>query len=305
MKKQKPTQGALKRLLALYNGEELTQSETQTRMFDKMKREGVLVSATQHGSRTTYKAVGLERLKQYLSEELSIQDLQSFHDFIFSESESSLPSGGTERGFYPPQGGGGPLPSLRAEQGVGYSPRESAGVGFFVTSVEPITAQVGGMNFTINPPRGTYFYIYEYKMFSVPRDVIIVGVDSEEVFHRIRSFLNIFPQRKLLFIHRHPQGPELARWLKTVNNQYIHFADFDFNSIYTFQHDIYSRIGERASFLVPGNVEELIERGSRRRYDMQKAFYRNVPITDLRLKPLVELIDAHHRCYSPEDDFEH
>ena len=51
-----------------------------------MKREGVIVPASQHGSRTTYKAVGLERLKQYLSEELSIQDLQSFHDFIFAES---------------------------------------------------------------------------------------------------------------------------------------------------------------------------------------------------------------------------
>ena len=36
MKRQKLTMGALKRLLALYNGEELTQSETQTRLFDRM-----------------------------------------------------------------------------------------------------------------------------------------------------------------------------------------------------------------------------------------------------------------------------
>ncbi len=63
MKKQKPTQGALKRLLALYNGEELTLSETQTRLFDKMKREGVIVPASQHGSRTTYKAVSFRRTK--------------------------------------------------------------------------------------------------------------------------------------------------------------------------------------------------------------------------------------------------
>ena len=95
----------------------------------------------------------------------------------------------------------------------------------------------------------------------------------------------------------------MARWLKTVGNQYIHFADFDFTSIYTFQHDIYSRIGERASFLVPRNVEELIGRGSRMRYNAQQALYHNVPITDMRLKRLVELIDAQHRCYSPMDDF--
>ena len=52
MKRQKLTMGALKRLLALYNGEELTQSETQTRLFDRMKRDGVLIPATQHGART-------------------------------------------------------------------------------------------------------------------------------------------------------------------------------------------------------------------------------------------------------------
>ena len=244
MKKQKPTQGALKRLLALYNGEELTLSETQTRLFDKMKREGVIVPASQHGSRTTYKAVGLERLKQYLSEELSIQDLQSFHDFIFEESNKQHKI---------------ETPELQGEQrSLKPSPME----GFLVTSVEPIRAQVGGRHFTIDPPQGIYLYIYEYKMFSVPRDVLIVGVENVKVFHRIRSYLNLFPQKKILFVHRHPGGAELAQWLKTVSNQYIHFADFDLASIYTFQHDIYSRIGERASFLVPRNIDELIGRGS-------------------------------------------
>ena len=144
MKKQKPTQGALKRLLALYNGEELTLSETQTRLFDKMKREGVIVPASQHGSRTTYKTVGLERLKQYLSEELSIQDLQSFHDFIFAESNKQHK---TE------------TPEMQGEQrSLKPSPME----GFLVTSVEPIRAQVGGRHFTIDPPQGIYLYIYEY-----------------------------------------------------------------------------------------------------------------------------------------------
>ena len=280
MKKQKPTQGALKRLLALYNGEELTQSETQTRLFDKMKREGVIVPASQHGSRTTFKAVGLERLKQYLSEELSIQDLQNFHDYIFSESENRVKPKVVEAPNEP--------------RTVKPSPME----GFLVTSVEPINAQVGGMHFTIEPPQGTYLYIYEYKMFSVPTDVLIVGVDSAEVFHRIRSYLNLFPQQKILFVHRHPQGAELAQWLKRTSNEYIHFADFDFASIFAFQHDIYSRIGTRASFLMPGNVEELIGRGSRMKYNAQQSLYRNVPLTDLRLKPLLDLMDKHHRCYS-------
>lgn len=282
MKKQKPTQGALKRLLALYNGRELTQSETQTRLFDKMKREGVLVPATRHGSRTTYKAVGLNRLKQYLSEELSIQDLQSFHDFQYSEEEKHIQIETVE----PP-----------ADRAGKASPME----GFLVTSVEPIEAQVGGMHFTIDLTPGTYLHVYEYKMFSVPREVLIVGVDNEQLFHRIRNYLNIFPQRQILFVHRYQYGPELARWLKAVGNEYIHFADFDLTSVYTFQHDIFSRIGERATFLVPGNIKELIPRGSRKRYNAQQALYRNVPIIDVRLKLLVNLIESHHRCYSPLD----
>lgn len=286
MKRQKLTMGALKRLLALYNGEELTQSETQTRLFDRMKRDGVLIPATQHGARTTFKASSMELLKDFLSEKLSIQDLQSFHDFRFAEVDDMPKTEVAEQ-----------VQELRYAKP---SPME----GFYVTSVEPIEAQVGGVHFFINPPRGTYMYIYEYKIFSVPRDILIVGVESAETFHRIRRFQNLFPQRKILFVHRHPQGGELGRWLKMLGNQYIHFADYDLISIYNFQNDIFSRIGERASFLVPPNVKELIERGSRKQYDAQQAVYCHMPIMDMRLKPLVELINTQHRCYFPSADFD-
>ncbi|RRD02311.1 hypothetical protein [Prevotella sp. OH937_COT-195] len=286
MKRQKPTQGVLRRLLALYNGEELTQSETQTRLFYKMKLAGVLIPATQHGTRTTFKVVSLERMKEYLLEEFSIQDLQSFHKMQFAVDADN--SGIDKQGAI-----------VEAR-----NTKTSYMEGFFVTSVEPIDAHVGGAHLTINPPRGTYMYIYEYKVFCVPHDVLIVGVESADTFHRIHSFLNILPNKKTLFVHRYPQRAELTNWLKTIGNQYIHFADFDLVSIYNFQSDIFSRIGERATFFIPQNINELIERGSRKRYDVQIENYRNQPISDMRLKPLVELINARHRCYMLSDYFD-
>lgn len=271
----------MKRLLALYNGEELTQSETQTRLFDNMKRAGILLPATQHGTRTTFKAVSTERLRKYLAEELNIQDLRNLYDM-----QSKGDGDGT--------GDDVPEPILEAR-----TAKTSPAEGFYVTSVEPLDAQVGGAHFTINPPRGICIYIYDYKIFSVPRDVLIVGVESVETFRRIRSYMHMFPKRKILFVHRHARGAELAKWLKATGNTYIHFADFDLVSIFNFQSDIYSKVGEQATFLVPPNISELIDRGNRKLYDAQKEIYRNQPITDMRLKPVVELINARHRCYAP------
>ena len=111
--------------------------------------------------------------------------------------------------------------------------------------------------------------------------------------------MHMFPKRKILFVHRHARGAELAKWLKATGNTYIHFADFDLVSIFNFQSDIYSKVGEQATFLVPPNIRELIDRGNRKLYDAQKEIYRNQPITDMRLKPVVELINARHRCYAP------
>lgn len=115
----------MKRLLALYNGEELTQSETQTRLFDNMKRAGILMPATQHGTRTTFKAVSTERLRKYLAEELNIQDLRNLYDM-----QSKGDGDGT--------GDDVPEPILEAR-----TAKTSPAEGFYVTSVEPLDAQVG------------------------------------------------------------------------------------------------------------------------------------------------------------------
>ncbi|MDD7317391.1 MAG: hypothetical protein SOZ80_01740 [Prevotella sp.] len=284
MKRQKLTMGALKRLLVLYNGEEVTQSETQTRLFDRMKQEGVLLPATQHGTRITFKAASKELLEEFLSDKLNIQDLQNYLNFRLAEA-----------GDVPQKEVAEPLTDSRnAKQGYME--------GFYVTSMEPIEAQVGGSNFVINPPRGTYVYIYEYKIFSVPRDVLIVGVEEMLAFHYIHVFRKLFPKKKILFVHRHPHSSELGHWLKLVSNRYIHFADLDFVSIYNFQNEIFSCVGERASFFIPPNAKEMIERGSRKRYEAQVSFYRNMPVVDMRLNSLLELINTRHQCYFLSED---
>lgn len=61
-----------------------------------------------------------------------------------------------------------------------------------------------------------------------------------------------------------------------------------------------SRLGERASFFVPDDIEERLSRGSRERYDTQFERFGKMEVSDCRLQRLVALIHRHHRGYDQE-----
>lgn len=80
----------------------------------------------------------------------------------------------------------------------------------------------------------------------------------------------------------------------------IHFGDFDLAGINIFLTEFHKHLGERASFLIPPDIEKRLQKGSTERYNNQyerfKKLYTDIP----SLQRLIAMINQHHRCYDQE-----
>jgi len=171
--------------------------------------------------------------------------------------------------------------------------------GFLITSLEPIQATLNDKPLLINPPEGSFVYIYDYEHFSIPSDVLIVGVENSENFRYISRQIHLFPARRILFAARYPASGDFPKWLATIPNYYLHYGDFDLAGIHIYLTEIYKIIGNRASFFIPQNIEQLLQHGSSERYQNQLQ-YTNMQVLDPRLENLIALIHHYRKSYDQE-----
>lgn len=184
--------------------------------------------------------------------------------------------------------------------------------GFLVNSYIPILARIGDIQTKIDPIEGTFTFIYNWRHFSIPANVVVIGIENSENYEMIRQQKTIFEDAvekvtgsrdtPILFVSRYPQensSSDLRNWLINNSNKYIHYGDFDLAGINVFQTEFYRHLKERSSFLIPKNIEYLTAKGSRKRFDSQKK-YMNItsPLADVQ--NLIDLIKRYKRCYDQE-----
>jgi len=281
----KKTVALIDRILALCGGGTVADSQLRGDWFRQMQVDGVLIAIT-HGSRKSWRAVDERSLRRYVADRFAIADLEQCRQMLLNEECSRA--------------------EMVAVTGDSkFVPRRTF-TGFLAGCYEPIEAQLGDRPFTIFPAEGSFLFIYEYSGFIIPPNVIVIGIENAENFRHIREqrpFFeqNISPTAPLLFVSRYPQNGDLAKWLQTIPNRYVHFGDLDLAGIHIYLTEFYKYLGaQRASFLIPKDFEERISIGSRVRYDEQYMRYRNMEITDRRVLPMVNCINRHHRGYDQE-----
>ena len=171
--------------------------------------------------------------------------------------------------------------------------------GFLVNSFENIEVKLGDENIIIHPQSGLFTYIYDFEKFIPTKNTIIIGIENSENFRYIDLQKQIFPNTKLLFVSRYPQSKDLIKWLQSIPNEYIHFGDFDFSGIYIYLNEYKKHLLNRASFLIPDNIEQLIiKHGTRDLYNKQ---------SHIKLNPkhegitnLLNLFHKHKKCLEQE-----
>ena len=175
--------------------------------------------------------------------------------------------------------------------------------GFPVNVIRPMSVIVGERKILLCPCPGTFLHISDFKHFRIPEDAIVVGIENMENFRLPEKQAAVLGPigPKLLLVSRYPQSKDLITWLQSIPNHYVHFGDFDLAGIHIYQNEFYKHLGpERASFFVPEDIEDRLKKGSPARYQTQFDRFGKMPVTDPRLKTLVQLIHRFQRGYDQE-----
>lgn len=263
---------------ALLAGDKIASSRIPEALRETLLGEG-LIAVTVHGSRKSVRALNITRLKQFLidsDEKYRILDVEG------NKSRADLAS----------STGNSKLISVRSCP------------GFPVNSYEPINCFVNGHPLKIKPIEGTFTFISNWKTFTIPKDVVVVGIENMEnfrlVYKQIEFFKSILGNSRLLFVSRYPQSSDLRNWLISLPNKYVHFGDFDLAGIKIFQTEFEHHIGERASFLIPSDIEGRIRFGSSKRYDDQYKYAGDISSNNKQLQDLINLINKYRKGYDQE-----
>ena len=263
---------------ALLAGEKIASSRIPKELRETLLSEG-LITVTVHGSRKSVRALDAGRLKQFLidkDEKFRILDVEG----KTSRAEQTYTTGNSK------------LVSVRSCP------------GFPVNSYEPIECELNGDAFVVHPANGSFTFICDWRSFSIPKDVIVVGIENMENFRLVQRQQYLFEEslggNKLLFVSRYPQSADLRSWLKIISNRYVHFGDFDLAGIKIFQTEFEKYLGERASFLIPSDIKTRLHVGSSKRYDDQINNASGISSDNPALQGLIDLIHRERKGYDQE-----
>ena len=263
---------------ALISGEQVAGSKLSSKLLNELMAEGLL-SVVTHGSRKSYRARDVEALKRYLIDKDESYRMLEVSSFVSRAS-------------------------LAAETGNSKLMTVRSCPGFPVNSYEPISCSLCDKDFVVNPHEGSFVFIDNWQHFSIPQDIVVVGIENMENFRRIRQqkklFESVLGNMPLLFVSRYPQSTDLRNWLMGIPNRYVHFGDFDLAGIHIFLTEFQKYLGDRASFLIPSDIEQRLTQGSATRYNIQYNKFHTLRCTDTKLQSLIELIMNYHKCYDQE-----
>ena len=280
----KITVSLIDKLIRLRNGESMPASQLRGEWVSELESDGVIVS-TSHGSRRVLFVPQPEAFLQALSafdERLSDLDLM----------RDTLQAGETSRFVQASATGNSKLIAVRSCP------------GFPINTYEPIACLLNGREVIVNPQEGSFMFISDWQSFSIPQDVVVVGIENMENFRMIHQQRALFERTigpgRLLFVSRYPQSSDLRSWLQAIPNDYIHFGDFDLAGIHIFLTEFHAYLGERSSFFIPSDIEQKLANGSLERYHAQYLKFKYLTTDIPLLQHLIDTINTYHRCYDQE-----
>lgn len=175
--------------------------------------------------------------------------------------------------------------------------------GFLVNSYFPIKASIDDKQMIIHPVDGTFQFIYDFEKLKLPEDITIVGVENPENFRFIERQQYLFKNIQPLFVSRYPQNQskDLIKFLQTIPNKYVHFGDFDFAGISIYQNEYKKYLFDKASFFIPGNITEMIEKfGNKNRYYSQKINFEIGLVSENEVLKLIDTIQQYKKGLDQE-----
>ena len=268
---------------ALISGATVAGSKLSKGLLTELMNEGLL-QITTHGSRKSYRARDIEALKRYL--------IDKDENYRILEVEEC-----------------GSRSSMAEDTGNSKLVMVRSCPGFPVNSYEPIDCSLGDKRFVVNPQEGSFVFVTDWEIFTIPDDVTVIGIENMENFRMIRKQRHFFEEylhrhglpQKALFVSRYPQSSDLRKWLTSVSNKYLHFGDFDLAGIHIFLSEFQKYLGEeRTYYLIPDDISSRLKKGSTDRYDDQHLRFKEINTDVEELQQLIDLINRERKGYDQE-----
>lgn len=172
--------------------------------------------------------------------------------------------------------------------------------GFLVNSYTPVEAILHSKRIVVQPNEGSFTFIYNYETFVPDTAVTVVGIENPENFRKIANQQYLFKDIQPLFVSRYPQSNDLVKWLQSVPNHYIHFGDLDFAGIQIYLNEYKRHLNGKASFFIPANTEELLQKlGNRDLYNKQQHLANN-SYNDKGIDEMVKLFHKYKKVLEQE-----
>jgi len=269
------------KLLELTQGKTLPASSAKHAIINEMVAEGLIERKGR--IQKTLSVVNMNALVIYLQNKYSINNLEKYISILHQKNIS--------RGAATEVSGNSKLKNIRTFK------------GFLINCYFPVQATINGRPIILHPPEGTFQFIYDFEEFVIPQDCIVVGIENPENFRFIEKQKYLFNDIKPLFVSRYPQNQnkDLIKWLQIIPNNYIHFGDYDLAGIGIYLNEYKKHLKNRATFFVPKNIENLIEKhGNKSLYDNQKINFNLQSINEKSLLKLIKIIHKHKKCLEQE-----
>jgi hypothetical protein len=262
--------------------EKLFSSGINKSLLQKFTVENILLTTSQ---RTKYLyCPNNEYLHIFLSQHFGITDLEKYTQFL--EKKETTRAEATEN-----------TSNSKHKKGRIFN-------GFFLKTYLPLTVKIENQIFPLQPFRGIWLYIENYKTLEIENDITIVGVENSETFTFIENYKHLFSDIKPLFLLRYNNNAYIE-WLQKIPNNYLHFGDFDLSAIAIYITEFKNKLkNKNCKFFIPENIDELIISSKNKEDYLKQLNDKRVVGLNLNenseLNKLIELINSNKRTVEQE-----
>lgn len=161
--------------------------------------------------------------------------------------------------------------------------------GLYVSPLQKLDVILNGEPVSILPNDGLGYFFFHTENIELFEDTVVVGVENYQIVWFAKKYTEFFTKPNILFV---VITPYMLEWISSLENEYIHFGDYDLAGVNIYLNKVLPRLlkSKKCSMFIPHNIEQLIEKyGNSELYEKQKQ-YKNLLSNDAEINSLVEVI---------------